>query len=58
LCTTALRSQRYANSDETAESLQRLLAPISSPYVAYRKPCIASCSAMCLARVLLYALGE
>jgi hypothetical protein len=58
LCTTALRSQRYANSEETAESLYCLLAPISLPYVAYRKPCIASCSAMRLAHILLYALGE
>src|SRR5712691_1854192 len=27
LCTTALRSQRYANNDETAESLRRMVDP-------------------------------
>ena len=27
LCTTALRSQRYSNSDETAESLRRIVEP-------------------------------
>src|SRR5215471_8996741 len=31
LCTTALRSQRYSNKDETAESLRRIVDPSSPP---------------------------